>query len=278
VRESQIAPLALLATAILGFGTLWPVTKMALSGATPIWFAAARAALGTVASLALLAVLRRLSLPARKDLPIILSIGGLQLAAFFALTNLGMRFLLAGRSIVIAYTTALWLVPLTLLMGERIGRWRGAGVVVGLSGVALLCNPWSLDWRDHGVIAGHAFLVLAALMWAFAILHARRHAWRLAPFEVLPWQLLFATVIPIPLAAIFEPEGGVGGQPAVFVSLIYVGVIAGPIGTWAATSVARALSPLTTSLGFLAVPALGMLISTIWLGEALTAAFAGGAA
>src|SRR5208282_2785145 len=42
----------------------------------------------------------------------------------------------------------------------------------------------------------------------------------------------------------------------------------------AATSVARALPTLATSLGFLAVPVLGMLLSTLWLGEAVTATLA----
>jgi len=38
----------------------------------------------------------------------------------------------------------------------------------------------------------------------------------------------------------------------------------------AATSVARALPTVVTSLGFLGVPAIGLVISTLWLGEAVT--------
>ncbi|MFI4988450.1 MAG: DMT family transporter [Alphaproteobacteria bacterium] len=269
--------LALLALAILCFGTAWPVAKIGLREATPLWFAAGRAGLGVVSSFTLLALLGRLRLPSRADLPIVVSIGVLQLTGFFALMNLGLRHVPAGRSVVLAYTTTLWLVPLALLMGERIGRWRAAGVVVGLAGVALLCNPLAIDWTSGEVIMGNACLVLAALVWALAILHARRHAWRRSPLELLPWQFLIATVLLALLAAVFEPAGSLGRSRDVMLALLYIGIVAGPLATWAATSVARALPTLATSLGFLAVPVLGMLISTLWLGEPVTATLAGGA-
>ncbi len=270
--------LILLALAVLCFGTAWPVTKVALSEATPIWFAAARAGLGVVSSFTLLALLGRLRLPARGDLPIVLSIGVLQLTAFFALSNLGLSHVAAARSVVLAYTTTIWLVPLALLAGERIGRWRAVGVGLGLAGVALLCNPFVIDWTSGEVLAGNAALLMAALAWALAILHARRHRWRGSPLDLLPWQFLVAGVLLTLLAAAFEPAGGIGRGGAAIAALLYVGIVAGPFATWAATSVARALPTLVTSLGFLFVPVLGMLLSTLWLGEAVTPALAGGAA
>lgn len=270
--------LLLLALAIVCFGTAWPVTKIGLEGATPIWFAAARAALGMLASFALLAALGRLHLPTRGDLPIVISIGLLQLTGFFAFMNLGLRTVPAGRSVVLGYTTALWLVPLALLTGERIGRWRALGVLVGLGGVVLLCNPLAIDWRNGEVLGGNICLLLAALAWALAILHARRHAWRRSPFELLPWQFLIASVLLTLLAAVFEPAGGVSGARDPILALLYIGIIAGPVATWAATSVARVLPTLTTSLGFLGVPVLGMACSTLWLGEPLTLDLLAGAA
>lgn len=276
-RRAHRRALALLALAVVCFATAWPVAKVGLEAATPIWFAAGRAGLGALSAFFLLALLGRLRLPSRRDLPIVLSIGVLQLSAFFALTNIGLSFVPAGRSIVLAYTTTLWLVPLALLVGERVGAWRAAGVVVGLAGVVVLCNPRALDWSDREVIAGNASLVLAALVWALAIFHARRHAWRLSPFELLPWQFLVASLLLTLAALILEPQGGIAGRRASVLALGYIGIVAGPVATWAATSVARALPTLTTSLGFLAVPVLGMLLSALWLGEAISPALAGGA-
>jgi len=154
--------------------------------------------------------------------------------------NFGLRFVPAGRSIVLAYTTSLWLVPLALMSGERIGPWRAAGVVLDLAGVALLCNPLALDWTNGDVVAGNVFLSLAALSWALAIFHARRHAWRLSPLEVLPWQFLVPAVLLTVMALLSEPSSGLATEGRGIVPLIYFGPIAASAAIWAAISVARA--------------------------------------
>src|SRR3977135_2275458 len=64
---------------------------------------------GPAASFLLLPWLGQLRLPSRRDIPIILSVGLFQLTFFFTLANIGLFYLPAGRSAVLAYTTALWL-------------------------------------------------------------------------------------------------------------------------------------------------------------------------
>ena len=187
----------LLALAVILFGTAWPTMKLGLEGgATPMWFAAARAVLGAVASFSALLALGSLRRPGREDLPIILSIGLLQVAAFFVLSNLGLQLVPAGRSVVLAYTTSLWLVPVAALSGEQVSLHRLAGVVVGLGGVTVLLSPFASDWTRTDVLVGHICLLLAALAWALAIFHARRHGWgRLTPMQALPWQMLLAAAV-----------------------------------------------------------------------------------
>jgi len=218
----------LLALAVLLLGTAWPAMKIGLAGATPIWFAAGRAILGAVASFLLLPWLGQLRLPARRDLAIVLSVGLFQLTFFFMLANIGLGYLPAGRSAVLAYTTALWLVPLAVLVGERVPRRRWLGVAVGLLGIVVLADPLAQDWHDSGVLAGSALLLLASLSWALAIFHARRHVWHLTPLQALPWQLLLAAVLLTLFAVLFEPQGRIAPSGGVLLSLIYLGVVAGP--------------------------------------------------
>jgi drug/metabolite transporter (DMT)-like permease len=275
----QSAPLprwrafAQLAFVVLVFGTSWPALKKSIeAGATPIWFAAARAGCSTLGAFLLVAALRQLRWPRRQDVPIIFSIGVLQLACFFMLANLALRFIPAGRSAVLAYTTSLWLVPLEALTGgDRLDLRRGVGLLAGLAGVAVLLNPLAIDWTQPGAIAGHLFLLMAALSWAIAIFHARRHHWGgMTPLQVLPWQMLVASLVLFPFATIVEPQGHITAAPAVLVTLVYLGLLGGPIATWAATSVSRALPTLVSSIGFLGVPVVGVVGSTLWLGESLT--------
>jgi drug/metabolite transporter (DMT)-like permease len=264
-------PVLVLLMVVALFGMTWPVIKLGLSnGATPLWFAVGRAGLSALASFFLLLVLGRLRLPPRADLPIVVSIGVLQLMAFFALVNLGLRHVPAGRSAVLAYTTTLWLAPLSVVVGERIGLRRGVGILVGFAGVAAMVNPLAIDWSDRDVLWGHGVLLLAALSWALAIFHSRRHRWQAAPLDLLPWQMLLATALLAILAAWAEPDGRLGLHGAALPCLLFLGIIAGPLGSWAAMTVQRALPLVVSSLGFLGVPVAGVAVSLLWLGEPLT--------
>jgi drug/metabolite transporter (DMT)-like permease len=277
-RVTRVAWLQL-AAAIVLFGLTWPVMKIGLLAGTPVWLAAGRATMSALTAFALMAALGRLSLPHREDWPVILSVGGLQLTSFFALANLGVQALPAGRSGVLAYTTMLWMVPLSLLAGEKIG-WRAiAGAALGVVGIVVLSDPQRFDWHDRRIVFGHVYLLTAGFSWAIAMMHTRRHVWRGTPLEALPWQMSVATVLLWILVAVIEPHGYLDpGQWQLWLALIYIGVIAGPAGTWTTVSVTRALPPVTTSLGMLGVPLVGIASSVVTLGEQITVPLAVGTA
>ena len=221
--------------------------------------------------IALLAALGRLKFPSRIDWPIVLSVGVFQLTGYFTLANLGLQFVPAGRSGVLSYSAMLWLVPLSLLVGERVG-WRALlGVALGTGGIVVLIDPTRFDWSNRAVVEGHLWLLLAGFSWAIAILHARRHRWRGTPLDMLPWQMSVASILLWPLAFVIEPRGYLDfGKSELWIALLYIGTFAGPAGTWAAVSVARALPPITGSLGMLGTPLLGIAASAILIGEAIT--------
>jgi drug/metabolite transporter (DMT)-like permease len=260
-----------LAATVVLFGLSWPVIKIGLTASTPIWLAAGRATCSALSAFVLLVALGRLKRPGRSDWPIVLSVGAFQLSLFFALSNLGVQSVPAGRSGVLAYSTMLWLVPLSLLLGERVG-WRGlAGAAVGLLGIVVLIDPWRFDWSNRAVVQGHVWLLLAGLSWALALLHARCHRWRMSPLDVLPWQMSVATVLLWILALVIEPHGYLDfGRANLWIALLYIGVFAGPAGTWASVSVARALPPVVASLGMLGTPLLAILSSVVLVNEPVT--------
>lgn len=270
--------LAMLALTVGLFGTAWPIMKVVLDSATPILFAAARAAVGSLAAFALLGALGRLRRPSRRDAPIIASIGILQISGFIGLSNLGLVYVPVGRSAVIAYTMSLWLVPLSLLVGERIDARQAAGVALGLAGIATLFNPFTFDWSNAEAVGGNLVLLLGALSWALAIIHTRRHVWRLSPMEMMPWAMLLATLTLGLMSLLFEPGRRIEPTPTVLWSLAYLGILAGPLASWSATTVARILPPVVSAIGFLGVPALGVILSAWWLGEPVAPLFLAGAA
>ena len=275
---TRVAWLQLVATIVL-FGLTWPMMKIGLEAGSPVWLAAGRATMSAITAFALLATLGRLSWPDREDWPVILSVGGLQLTCFFALANLGVQSLPAGRSGVLAYTTMLWMVPLSLLAGEKIG-WRSlAGTALGVAGVIVLSDPQRFDWHDRSIVLGHVYLLTAGLTWALAMMHTRRHVWKKTPLDALPWQMSMATVLLWILAVVFEPQGHLDpGKWQLWAALLYNGTFAGPLGTWAAVSVTRSLPPITSSLGMLGVPLLGIATAVVLVNEPITTPLAIGTA
>ena len=107
-----------LCTAVILLGSAWPLTRMAvLDGAGPSWFALGRAGLSGVMApvmvAVMVAVMGRLRLPGRADLPTLLALGVLQLAAFFALSHISVAWVGAGRTALLANAVLVSAVPLS---------------------------------------------------------------------------------------------------------------------------------------------------------------------
>jgi drug/metabolite transporter (DMT)-like permease len=151
-----------------------------------------------------------------------------------------------------------------------------AGVVSGLLGVAVLFSPLGVDWSNRGMIVGSLLLMVAAMIWGFGILHIRGHRWHLSPLQLTPWQLLLAGLLVLPVALWHDGFSGFDWGTPLIAALIYNGPIATAFCFWAATSITRALPAMTSSLSFLAVPMMGVLLSTLSLGETLDATLLGG--
>ncbi|MGH6959680.1 MAG: DMT family transporter [Dongiaceae bacterium] len=268
---------ALLALVVFVWGANWPTMKMGLHYITPLWFAAARFWMGSLCLFALLAVQGRLAWPTRRDLPVLLSVGLMQMALFQPTVNFGLSHVAAGRAAVLVYTTPLWVVPGALLfLGEKIGALKWAGVALGVVGVAVLFNPFGLDWTNRDVVMGSLLLMFAAMIWSIAVLHIRGHKWHLSPLQVTPWQLLLAAALVTPVAAVFEGDAKPDWSPQLIYALVYNGPIATAFAFSASTSISRALPAVTSSLSFLAVPAMGILLSLLSLGEVPDLSLLGG--
>jgi O-acetylserine/cysteine efflux transporter len=263
------AGLRYLAVSVFLFGGIWPVTKHAFAHATPLWFALNRAGLAALVSILLLAGLRRLRPPGRADLPAVAAIGVLQLGGFFALTHLALGFVPAGRTAILSNVTVFWLVPLSVLvLGERVSprQWAAAGV--GLLGVLALMAPWAApEAGSAGLLPGYALLLGASLAWSVAILVTRRFPPQRPVMELLPWCFALGAALLLPLALLREPAGGIGREA--WPHAAFVGAVAAPVGTWATIEAGRRLSGMLASLGFLAIPAFGVALSNLWLGEPL---------
>jgi drug/metabolite transporter (DMT)-like permease len=261
----------LLIVLVVVWGANWSIVKIGLQDISPFWLGSTRLMLGTVALFVLVALRGQLRLPKRGDWLMIADVGLLQMCAFMVLLNVALQFVEAGRAVIVAYTTPLWLAPgAVLLLGERLTRRMVAGLLFGLAGVLVLFNPAAIDWSDRHVVLGNALLMLAALIWAALILHVRVHKWVSGPFEMAPWQALVALVPATIIALMFEDFGRIAWTGRVIGVIAYNGLLATAFGVWAMVTVSRALPAIASSLGYLGAPVVGYLSAALLLGEPIT--------
>jgi drug/metabolite transporter (DMT)-like permease len=246
--------------------------KLGLNYMPPAWLTASRLVIGTVSAFILLIPLKRLKLPKRQDWPFIFSIGVLQIGIFQMFFNYGITEVNAGRASILTYSTPLWVTPIAILFfGEKLTRLKLLGLILGIAGIFVLFSPAHFDWSDKKVLIGNGFLLLASLCWAIAMLHSRYGKWHSSPLELLPWQLLIASILPCIIAPITEPWHLIQWHPVLIGVLLFSGILATALGYWMVVTVSKELPVITTSLALLSTPVLTLLFSVPILNEPLTA-------
>jgi drug/metabolite transporter (DMT)-like permease len=269
--HGRSAAVVLLALLTLVWGVHWVVAKAGLAYMPPLTYGALRVAGGLAAVVVVVGLRGRLRMPDRRDLPVVLSVGLGQVAGGVALMNLALQVVPAGRSSILVYTMPIWVVVIqAVVLRLAPSGAELAGLAVGLAGIAVLVNPFSIDWSAPGGLAGAGLLLLSAAIWGATSIHVRRHRWTTSPAELQPWQLLVALVPLALLAFALEPGTPVRWELPTVLFLLYSGPLATAFAFWASQSITRSLGPLAATVGFLGVPVVGLAAGALLLGEALT--------
>jgi len=258
----------LLVLLVLAWGASWPVIKVAVSAMPPVWFACLRYFVATVCGFGIVAIRGDLRLPSSSDWRLVAVSGALQMATYSALTAVALTRLPPGRASVLAFSTPLWVAPLSAWwLDERLTCRGLAGVATGLAGMLVIVSP-ALQQGERSQLASYGLLLYAAAAWAVSIVFVRAHRFQTSALALAPWQMLVAMLLLLPVATILE-----GAWPHIpmraMAALSYVGPIATAFAYWAAIEVGRVVRATTMSMVLLAVPGLGLLLSAIALRESL---------
>ncbi len=269
----QVKGMSLLVLAILIWGANWPVMKAGLQHITPIWFSALRFAAGALCLFALQLATGTLRIPTRRDLPLILSVGLLQMLTFTVLGAMAMTEVPAGRSAVLAYTTPLWVTPIAVtFLGERLSKQQVAGTLLGGIGVGVLFNPLTLDWGNTALLKANLMLIGASVCWALCILHLRHSRPGASAYQLAPWQMLTATVPLVGLAYGVEGPFTGDGSWTLWQIMLFMGPLATAFCFCAVNAASQWLTSTRMSTAMLGVPVVGLLMSVLFMGEPLTGA------
>jgi drug/metabolite transporter (DMT)-like permease len=267
---SARAAAAMLVIVVVAWGTNWPVTKMIVHDIPPLWSTASRCAIAAAAVVPLLWATGNFIIPKRGDMGVVLSTALLHMAGFSALVAAGLQFVPAGRAIVLGYTTPIWVaIGARIFLSEAITPKRAVGIAIGLGGLAVIFASRAFDWSDRNALFGCGLLLTAAFCWATNIVYVRAHRWISTPFQLVFWQLLLAAVVLSAVAMISEGVPRITWSPRLAELILYSGVVCTALAHWAMSMVNRSLPAITTSLGLLATPVLGIISAAIGLNEPL---------
>lgn len=261
----------LFALVIVIWGFSWPMNKIGMNYIPPIWFAAIRLTLATLTMFIIVGVLKKLVLPSKQDLPILLTVGIFQMGFFTMLINLGLFYVDAGRSAILTYTTSFWILPIAVCFFKETLNWlKGLGLLFGMLGVLTLFSPWSIDWSDSDQLLGNGLLLLAAISFGISLLCARNMTWHRPALSLLPWQLLVGTIPVFLLAVTQVPHPEMALTQTAILTLLYTALLGTAFAYWCTTIISKELPSVTVSVGFLGVPISGLLFSSLILHEPIT--------
>jgi drug/metabolite transporter (DMT)-like permease len=253
----------------------WPLMKLALGQMPPLTFALLRLIGSLILIAPMLVATRRPLLPVRGERLNLFWIGQLQVGGFLICSMIGLKLVPAGRAIVLAFTMPLWTVPIGLfLWPEPLGATQLVGVALGFAGLLLFMSPGLVDWVEGRALAGNAFLLLAAIVWALGSCLYRRYSWRSPLWTQTFWQLAVSVV---PVAALV-PTGLGGGpvrwSPALVAILAYNCMITTALGYFLWGKVLSMMPAAAAGQVLTLTPIGGFVLSTLIFGGAPNAAVA----
>ena len=226
------------------------------------------------AALLLLALLRRVRLPAVGDLLLIAVCAFFGMTAYQLLLNTGELYVPAGTaSIIVAAAPLVSAAIAALAFRERLSVIRLAISVVAIGGVLVVCIARA------GLSVNAAVWIVVAAMVVQGVYHplSRLLLRRYSAFEVATYVMVVGTVLTLPVVPVGWHQIVTAG-PGAWCGAVYLGVLPSAVGfvLWG-YAVARLPVVTSTSLLYL-VPAVAVLISFLWLGELpLPAELIGGA-
>ncbi len=165
----QTQGIALYVLAVFMFGTMDALAKLLTDGYPVGQVMFFRAAFGTLALVPLVMRgpgLRKL----RSTAPWMQLLRGLFIVGTLTFFFLSLRYLGLAEATAITLAAPIFMTVLGVtLMGDRIGLWRSAAVLVGFGGVLIMVRPGSEAFQPAALLA-----LAAALTYAFASLLTRR--------------------------------------------------------------------------------------------------------
>jgi probable blue pigment (indigoidine) exporter len=261
--------LALLAVAVIGWGSNWPPLKYLLGLLPPM---AARAWPGLAAALLLMTVVAASGVSLRVPLrvwPRLVLIALLNITSWMVLASLSLGWLSASEGTIVAYTMPVWTALLAWpVLGERPSLPRLLGLVLSFGGVVLLIGSRGLD-IGLAKLPGVAIGLSGCMLFALGTVITKRWPIALPPAAGVAWQVLIG-MLPVVVVALILPQPDWSAVPqGAWVAMAYMALLPLSLCYLAWFEALRRLPASVATQGSLLAPVTAVLGAALFLGEPL---------
>jgi drug/metabolite transporter (DMT)-like permease len=268
-RAFSSSTLLLLAGLSLVWGINWPAMKFVLADVPVLTFRSLCLWI-TGPTLLLLARLggERIGVPSR-EWPALLLASFCNVTLWYFGTGMGVSLIAAGRAALLAYTMPVWVALFSaILLREHLGMRRFVGLVLGMTGIAVLLAPDAAAFRAAPL--GAFYVLLAAAGWATGTVTMKAVRFTRSVAQMTGWQLIIGGS-PIVLAALWhDPPPHLLSLPGeTQLVLVYIIILPMIFGQWAWFKTLDRMPGTVAAIGSLAVPIIGLLSSALLLDEPL---------
>lgn len=215
-------------------------------------------------TLLLYATVTRMSLPARRDLPMIALAGFLGISIYHVTLNIGEVTVTAGAAALIIATVPIFTALLSkFVLHEHITRWGWTGITVSFAGVALITFG---EGEALAFEPGAALILVAALAAAIYMVVAKPVLRRYRAIDFTSY-MIWAGTIPLLVYAPGLVDQWGSATPSATWAVVFLGVFPGAVSyvLWGHALSRMPASMLAPFLNFQPINA--AIIAWFWLGE-----------
>ncbi|MBV9783356.1 MAG: DMT family transporter [Acidisphaera sp.] len=266
--SGRAAGFALLLITTVSWGLNWPLLKYLLTVVPPFTMRTLAGLIGAGTALTVAYCSgERLRPPRSQWWPLIVS-SVLNFTSFMTMSTLGLLWLSASESVIMAYTLPLWTALIAWpVLGERPQPQRMLGLAVGFTGIVVLMGgePLEASWAK---MPGFAIIFVGSWMFALGTVLAKRSPVTLPPIASVGWQVGIGST-PLAVPALFEFRRWHALPAHVWAGISYLGLVGMCVAYLAWFAALRRLPASTAAIGTLIVPVVGVFGAVLLLGEPL---------
>lgn len=210
------------------------------------------------------ALVKRISTPGIKDLPLLAVLGFFAVSLHHISLNYGQQGVSAGAASVLAQSTPLFSTLLaSRIFKERVSGWQWMCVVIGFIGAIVVVT----GDRAFGTLNGHGLLILlAAISWSLYFALHKRHAGRYNGLTMVCYTLWTGTA----LLLIYLPglwAQACAASASVNIAVLVLGIFPSALAYLAWAYVLSHSNVSRASMSLYLVPPSAMLMASVFLAE-----------